>query len=103
MEPVILTATAKKYLKSVSDGGYVSLGVKGGGCSGFQYVWDFAKNWPDVNWSDPIEDVLVLDPLAEMYVLGSTIDYVTELGGSFLAVKNPTAASSCGCGESFGV
>ena len=98
-----ITDTAKKYLKSVSNGDYVTLGVKGGGCSGFQYVWDFKKNWPDVNWSEPIDDVLVLDPLAEMYVLGSEIDYVTELGGSYLAVKNPTSTSSCGCGESFGV
>ena len=100
---VTLTERANDYLKSVSNGRYVSLGVKGGGCSGFQYVWDFADNWPEVQWSDPIGDVLVLDPLAEMYVLGSTIDYVEELGGSFLAVKTPTAASSCGCGESFGV
>jgi iron-sulfur cluster insertion protein len=103
ISPVVITDKAKEYLKSVSNGDYVTLGVKGGGCSGFQYVWDFKKNWPDVVWSDPIDDVLVLDPLAEMYVLGSEIDYVTELGGSFLAVKNPTASSSCGCGESFGV
>ena len=100
---VTLTDAAKTYLKSVSNGDYVTHGVKGGGCSGFQYVWDFQKNWPDVAWSDPIEDVLVLDPVAEMYVIGSEIDYVTELGGSFLTVKNPTAASSCGCGESFGI
>ena len=103
MQAVTLTENAKNYLKNVSQGRYVSLGVKGGGCSGFQYVWDFSDNWPDVKWSEPIEDVLVLDPLAEMYVLGSVIDYVTELGGSFLAVKNPTASNSCGCGESFGV
>ena len=100
---VIVTNKAKEYLQRVSDGGYVSLGVKGGGCSGFQYVWDFASNWPDVKWSKPISDVLVLDPLAELYVLGSTIDYVEELGGSFLKITNPTASSSCGCGESFGV
>ena len=100
---VTITSRARDYLKSVSNGDYVTLGVKGGGCSGFQYVWDFQKNWPDVSWSDPIEDVLVLDPVAEMYVIGSEIDYVTELGGSFLTVKNPTAASSCGCGESFGI
>ena len=100
---VTITEKAKEYMQSVSNGGYVTLGVKGGGCSGFQYVWDFQKNWPDVAWSDPIEDVLVLDPVAEMYVIGSEIDYVTELGGSFLTVKNPTAASSCGCGESFGI
>ena len=100
---VTITSRARDYLKSVSNGDYVTLGVKGGGCSGFQDVWDFQKNWPDVAWSDPIEDVLVLDPVAEMYVIGSEIDYVTELGGSFLTVKNPTAASSCGCGESFGI
>ena len=103
MQAVTLTENAKNYLKNVSQGRYVSFGVKGGGCSGFQYVWDFSDNWPDVKWSEPIEDVLVLDPLAEVYVLGSVIDYVTELGGSFLAVKNPTSTSSCGCGESFGV
>ena len=100
---VTITSRARDYLKSVSNGDYVTLGVKGGGCSGFQYVWDFQKNLPDVAWSDPIEDVLVLDPVAEMYVIGSEIDYVTELGGSFLTVKNPTASSSCGCGESFGI
>ena len=100
---VTITSRARDYLKSVSNGDYVTLGVKGGGCSGFQYVWDFQKNLPDVAWSDPIEDVLVLDPVAEMYVIGSEIDYVTELGGSFLTVRNPTAASSCGCGESFSV
>ena len=100
---VTITSRARDYLKSVSNGDYVTLGVKGGGCSGFQYVWDFQKNWPDVAWGDPIEDVLVLDPVAEMYVIGSEIDYVTELGGSFLTVRNPTAASSCGCGESFGI
>ena len=100
---VTITSRARDYLKSVSNGDYVTLGVIGGGCSGFQYVWDFQKNLPDVAWSDPIEDVLVLDPVAEMYVIGSEIDYVTELGGSFLTVRNPTAASSCGCGESFGI
>ena len=84
-----LTEQAKDYLKSVSNGDYVTLGVKGGGCSGFQYVWDFKKNWPDVKWSDPIDDVLVVDPLAELYLMGSEVDYVTELGGSYLAVKNP--------------
>ena len=100
---VTLTERARDYLKSVSDGDYVSLGVKGGGCSGFTYVWDFAKNWPKVKWSDPIDDVLVVDPMAELYILDSVIDYVEELGGSFLSIKNPMQTSSCGCGESFSV
>jgi Fe-S cluster assembly iron-binding protein IscA len=41
--------------------------------------------------------------VAELYVIGSVIDYVSELGGNFLKVVNPTATSTCGCGESFGV
>ena len=100
---VTLTERAKDYLKSISEGGYVSLGVKGGRCNGFQYVWDHAKNWPDVKWSAPIDDILVVDPMAELYILGSTIDYVEELGASFLSIKNPMQSSSCGCGESFSV
>jgi iron-sulfur cluster assembly accessory protein len=66
-------------------------------------VWGLRYDHPEVKWSGPIEDVLVVDPLAEMYLMGSQIDYVTELGGSYLAVKNPVQTSSCGCGESFGV
>ena len=100
---ITLTEKAKDYLKSVSNGDYVTLGVKGGGCSGFQYVGDLKSNHPDVEWSDPIDDVLVCDPVAEVYLLGSTVDYITELGGSFLSVKNPMSSSSCGCGESFGI
>ena len=52
---------------------------------------------------DVIDNILLLDSLTVMYVIGSTIDYITELGGSFLTVVNPTAKSSCGCGESFAV
>ena len=100
---VTITQSAKDYLNSVRGDDYVTLGVKGGGCSGFQYVWDLKSNWPDVEWSDPIDGVLVVDPVAELYILGSTVDYVNELGGSFLSVKNPMSKSSCGCGESFGI
>jgi len=100
---VTLTEKARNYLKSVVDGDYATLGVKGGGCSGMKYVWDLKSNLPDVTWSDPIDNVLVIDPLAEIFLLGSEVDYITELGGSFLTVNNPTSKSSCGCGESFGV
>ena len=100
---VTLTERARKYLEKVSNGDYITLGIKGGGCSGLTYVWDFKKNRPDVKWSEPIDDILVLDPVAEMYVIGSSIDYIEEVAGSYLKVVNPAAASSCGCGESFGI
>ena len=102
MSRVILTDSAREYLKQVGKPN-VYLSVKGGGCSGFQYVWGLRSDQPDVEWSDPIDDTLVIDPVAEMYVLGSVVDYVTELGGSYLSIKNPMSTSSCGCGESFGV
>lgn len=90
-----LTDSAKIYLKQVGKPN-VSLSVKGGGCSGFQYVWD-------VTDEDPTVENLCIDPMAEMFVLGCTVDYVNELGGSFLKVINPNATASCGCGESFAV
>lgn len=102
---VTISIKAKEYMQKVTpEGQYVSLAVQGGGCSGFQYVWGLSSDEKhnDYEWSNPIDDILVVDPLAEMYLLGSEVDYIEELGGSFLAVKNPMATSSCGCGESFG-
>jgi len=50
-----------------------------------------------------IDNILCIDDMAEMFVIGCTIDYVSELGGSYLKVINPNATASCGCGESFAV
>jgi iron-sulfur cluster insertion protein len=103
---VTITENAKDYMKSVSNGGYVTLAVKGGGCSGFQYVWGLSKTKDDElkqSGIDVIDNILLVDSLTVMYVIGSTIDYITELGGSFLTIVNPTAKSSCGCGESFAI
>jgi len=102
---ITISEKAKEYLSRVTpEGEYASLSVQGGGCSGFKYHWGLTtdEKHNDFEWSDPIEDVLVICPMSEMYLLGSEVDYVEELGGSFLAVKNPMATSSCGCGESFG-
>lgn len=90
-----LTDSASEYLKKVGQPN-VWLSVKGGGCSGFQYVWDVTDQEPTVG-------NLVVDPIAEMFVMGCTVDYVNELGGSYLKVINPNATASCGCGESFAV
>ena len=93
--PVILTDSAKDYLASVGKPN-VSLTVKGGGCSGFQYEWGTTDQ-------EPLVGNLWLNQIAEMFVFGCTIDYVQELGGSYLKVINPNAKASCGCGESFAV
>ena len=98
-----LTEQAKDYLSSMVDSyqkKYAYLSVNGGGCSGFTYKWDMVDN--DENGT-VIDNLLVLDEMAEMFVIGCTVDYVRELGGSYLKVINPNAKAQCGCGESFGV
>ena len=98
-----ITESAKEYLSIMTEHkrrNYVRLSVSGGGCSGFQYNWDYVDTDKD---GTLVEDLLVLDKLAEMFVLGCTVDYVQELGGSYLKVMNPNAKASCGCGESFAV
>ena len=98
-----LTKQAKDYLSSMVDSyekKYAYLSVNGGGCSGFTYKWDMVDD--DENGT-VIDDLLVLDKMAEMFVIGCTVDYVKELGGSYLKVINPNAKAQCGCGESFAV
>ena len=107
-----VTQKAKDYLLTAtknSNEKYATFTVKGGGCSGFTYDWQMTSevtdpsDWIEVSLDSESGHKLLINKLAEMYVLGSTIDYVVELGGSFLAVKNPQATASCGCGESFAV
>ena len=92
---VNLTDSARDYLKTVGDPN-VFLSINSGGCAGIQNISETTDKEPHIG-------NLHIDPIAEMYVIGCTIDYVTELGGSFLIVSNPNATASCGCGESFAV
>ena len=100
---ISISEKAKNYLVTAiktQDKKYAYLAVNGGGCSGFQYEWDTTN---DLEKGTLIEDILVLDRTAEMFVIGCTVDYVTEFGGSYLKVINPNATAQCGCGESFAV
>jgi iron-sulfur cluster assembly accessory protein len=100
---ITLTEKAKDYLTEMvwaQDKKYAFLSVNGGGCSGFQYKWDMLDETTD---GELIDEILVVDRIAEMFVIGCTVDYVTEFGGSYLKVINPNATASCGCGESFAV
>ena len=103
-----ITQEAKDYLRVITkehNKEYIAFGVKGGGCSGFSYIWDFSegplKEDELIDLGDGIS--LVVDGMSVMYTLGSKIDYVKELGGTYLIVLNPMADSQCGCGESFSV
>ena len=100
---ITLTENAKNYLSTTTkahDKKYAYLAVNGGGCSGFQYEW---KMTDDLQNNTLVENILVLDKTAEMFVIGCTVDYVKEFGGSYLKVINPNATAQCGCGESFAI
>lgn len=78
--------------------------VSGGGCSGFQYGFDFAKEPEDGDTVVEQHGVTVLvDDMSLMYLLGSEIDFVEDLIGASFQVTNPNAQSSCGCGSSFAI
>ena len=98
-----ITDSAKDYLTSMTESEskrFAFLSVVGGGCSGFQYKWELTDKEED---GIVVEDILVIDKIAEMFVIGCTVDYVKEFGGSYLKVVNPNAKASCGCGESFAI
>ncbi len=78
--------------------------VSGGGCSGFQYGFTFDE---EVNEDDTVLNKngvqLLIDPMSFQYLAGAEIDYKEGLEGSQFVIKNPQAASTCGCGSSFSV
>ena len=79
------------------------VGVKGGGCSGFQYQLAFDEQRDgDVVFEDHGLKILVDGPSLP-YVDGSTIDYVESLQGAGFQVNNPNVVAACGCGSSFRV
>jgi len=84
---VSLSANAAKQIKAIMAkqgfDKYLRVAVEGGGCSGFQYKFDFAMSLE--------------------FLVGSEIDYTNELIGSAFKIHNPNATAGCGCGTSFSV
>lgn len=80
---------------------FVRLSVKGGGCAGFEYEWSFDDE--DTRDDMVIKEILLVDRMFELYLLGTTLDFKKEIAGSHLVISNPKAKSSCGCGESFAI
>lgn len=103
---VKLTASAAQKVtalltKQGRPNGVLRVAVVGGGCSGLQYKMDLQD-------APASRDILVesggvrvvVDPKSALYVTGSELDYSDALDGGF-KVKNPNAATTCSCGESF--
>jgi len=78
--------------------------VEGGGCSGFQYKFDIARDRAEDDLVLTREGAVVLiDPVSVNYMAGSQIDFVDDLIGQSFKINNPKATASCGCGTSFSI
>lgn len=78
--------------------------VSGGGCSGFQYGFTFDEKKEEGDSSIENQGVtLVVDPMSVQYLMGAEIDYKEDLQGAQFVIRNPNAATTCGCGSSFSV
>ena len=91
-----------EILKAEPQGTMLRVSVEGGGCSGFQYKFDMARDKePDDLVIGRDGAVVLIDPVSVDHMAGSEIDFVDDLIGASFKVKNPKATASCGCGTSF--
>jgi iron-sulfur cluster insertion protein len=106
---VTLTESAARRVATLKQqenvpGAFLRLAVSGGGCSGFQYGFSFDdKRGEDDVVFERDGVALVIDSVSLELVRGAEVDFVEDMMGASFQVKNPNAASSCGCGNSFSV
>ena len=104
---VILTeAAAKKATELTKEFGYLGLrlGIKGGGCAGFEYNLSLAdaEHKEDIV-SESYGVKVFCDKKSSLFVNGTEIDYKSDLMSSGFVFRNPNSKSECGCHKSFGV
>ena len=85
-------------------GGFIRVGIKGGGCSGFTYVLDIEESQKEGDQLYDFGGVKVLiDSKSIIYLAGTELDYTDGLNGAGFVFNNPNAQRTCGCGNSFAV
>lgn len=78
--------------------------ISGGGCSGFQYGFSFDEERAEDDIAVENDGVILLvDPLSFQYLMGAEVDYTESLQGAQFVIRNPNAATTCGCGSSFSI
>ena len=106
---ITLTACAAKEIRrimqecSLEENIPIRLGIKGGGCAGFTYYFDFESKEP--NQFDRIfesQDLkVIVDRKSLIYIDGTQVDFNTSLMERGFKFDNPKANAACGCGTSF--
>jgi len=100
----IATEKVKAFLQTegaAETGAGLRVGVRGGGCSGFQYSLALDEQREDDQVFEHEGIKVLVDPSSLRYVDGSTVDYTESLMGAGFEVNNPNVVASCGCGSSF--
>lgn len=109
--PPLLTITPKARARAVAllekhgkVGHGFRVGVRGGGCSGLTYVLDFEN---EARKGDQVVDFdglrIFMDIKSQLFLAGTTLDFVESLMDTGFKFQNPNAKRSCSCGESFSV
>ena len=100
--PAALAALKRLVAKDGREGVFLRLGVKGGGCSGFEYVSRLDLDRKPIDLSTTLEGVeIVCDAKSARFLQGATFDHTRNLMGGGFVWENPNAVRSCGCGTSF--
>ena len=87
-----------------AENAFLRIAVSGGGCSGFQYGLTFDDHRNDDDFVFERDGItVVVDDVSLGLLNGAEVDFVEDLMGASFQIKNPNAASSCGCGNSFSI
>jgi iron-sulfur cluster insertion protein len=107
-EGITLAESGARRLSKLSEAEgkpvLLRVAVDGGGCSGFQYRFELVDG-PQADDLVVRRDgqAVVIDPVSVPFLKDSEIAFVDELAGAQFVIRNPNAASSCGCGVSFSI
>ena len=101
-------AAARKVQSLIAEEGNPALNlrvyIQGGGCSGFQYGFEFDEHRAEDDFAIERSGVtLLVDPLSLQYLTGAEVDYTESLQGAQFVIRNPNSKTTCGCGSSFSV
>ena len=105
--PLLFTDSAARKVRELIDeegNDHLKLRVfvQGGGCSGFQYGFEFDEEQGGDDLAVRTDGVtLLVDPLSLQYLMGAEVDYTESLHGAQFVIRNPNAKTTCGCGSSF--
>ncbi len=107
MKMITITESAAKEIKTQAakrgtPGAALRAGIRGGGCTGFSYLFEWAEGDPRGNdkifEKDGVQ--LFVDPKSYVYLDGTELDFVRSMMGYGFKFNNPNVKGSCGCGES---